>query len=131
MIVRAGGSGHGSLAKMQPKVAETRLSHTGGSVEPCLGHLPIPSLQGVKASLVDKSVAKASCSPPPSDEKKDEKKDKRQWALELLARKSGATASSSAKGIKKESSLLVQILNCVTWSMSRICLVYPTVLEFW
>jgi hypothetical protein len=110
MIVRAGGSGHGSLAKMQPKVAETRLSHTGDSVEPCLGHLPIPSLQGVKASLVDKSVAKASCSPPPSDEKKD----KRQWALELLARKSGATASSSAKGIKKESSFLVQILNCVT-----------------
>ena len=110
MIVRAGGSGHGSLAKMQSKVAETRPSRIGGSVEPCLGHLPIPSLQGVKASSVDKSVAKPSCSPPPSDEKKD----KRQWALELLARKSGATASSSAKGIKKESSLLVQFSNFVS-----------------
>lgn len=110
MIVRAGGSGHGSLAKMQPKVAETKPGRIGGSVEPCLGHLPIPSLQGVKASSVDKSVAKPSCSPPPSDEKKD----KRQWALELLARKSGATASSSAKGIKKESSLLVQTLKFVS-----------------
>lgn len=121
MIVRAGGSGHGSLAKMQPKVAETRPSPIGGSVEPGLGHLPIPSLQGVKASSVDKSVAKPSCSPPPSDEKKD----KRQWALELLARKSGdATASSSAKRTKKESSLLVQVSKFVSLeSMSRVCLV--------
>lgn len=113
MIVQADGSRHGSLAKMEPKVGETRPSRIGGSVEPCLGHLPIPSLQKVKTSSVDKSAAKPSCSPPPSEEKKD----KRQWALELLARKSGdAIASSSAKGIKKESSLLVQVSKFVSLS---------------
>ncbi|KAG0561656.1 hypothetical protein KC19_9G081900 [Ceratodon purpureus] len=54
------------------------------------------------------SIVKASSAPD-----LDEKKDKRQWARELLARKSGdAMASSSTKGhggIKKYSSLLGQV----------------------
>ena len=121
---------HRSISKRGP---------TAGGVEASVGQLPIPSLQGfgkassvggpgkIKEGTVTSSgvqyphqtghaggsnkitcmPSKTSCSPPPSDEKKD----KRQWALELLARKSGdATASSSGKsgaGIKKESSLLV------------------------
>lgn len=84
----------------------------------------IPSSQGLKVPSCDTSgktsqgtmkgsallgahkhvdASKASGAPDP-----EEKKDKRQWALELLARRSGdAVTSSSAKCQKKESSLLV------------------------
>lgn len=120
-------------------------------VQASFGQLPIPSLQGfAKASSVggpgkikevtssvlqyphqtaraggsDKitcTPSKISCSPPPSDEKKD----KRQWALELLARKSGdATASSSGKsgaGIK-ESSLLVHAVPFIHLLSRMLCL---------
>ena len=91
---------------------------TNGTAIPSLQGLKVPSektskgtvkgsgLPGTHKHADSSSIAKASNAPDP-----DEKKDKRQWARELLARKSGdAMASSAAKGhggTRMESSLLV------------------------
>lgn len=96
---------------------------TNGTVIPASQGLKVPScdtsertskgtmkgsgLPGAHKHVDASSIVKTSGTPDP-----EEKKDKRQWALELLARRSGdAVTSSSAKcqgGTKKESSLLVQ-----------------------
>lgn len=111
---------------MGPKFTETKPTlpnragdtSTNGRAIPCLQGFKVPSrdtsvntskdtVKGLGLPAAQKHVDAASASDP------DEKKDKRQWALELLARKSGdPMASSSAKGhggTKNESSRLVYI----------------------
>lgn len=96
----------------KPQTKKSTESKPNKSVGTSINGTVTGTLQGSKVPPEQTSKGVVLPAAPKADP--EEKKDKRQWALELLARRKGdaVNSSSSAKcqgGTKKESSLLVRI----------------------